>query len=1069
LVPNLQSFPIAGIGASAGGVEALEGFFRGVPPQPGIGFVVITHLSPERESQLPQIIQRYTPLKVITAADGDKVKPDHVYVLPTDGILTIKGGCLQIRKQPPNRRERKPIDVFLSSLSSDQGERAISVVLSGGDGDGALGTKAVKERGGLTLAQAPDGHGPGHPEMPKSAIATGYVDFALPASEMGEKLVEFAGGGDVLDSLKLDPAASSREAAIDEARTEICSIIRHQLGHDFTGYKTRTFLRRVQRRMQVRQAANLDTYVEMLRQDAQEVSVLFRDLLINVTSFFRDAEAFDKLAELVIPKLFENRGAEHAVRVWVPGCATGEEVFSIAILLREYMDTLRAVPRVQIFATDIDEAALSVARAGRYPAALLDAVSAERKKRFFYSDGGSYVISKDVRDLCIFSPHSLIRDPPFSRIDLVSCRNLLIYLGPAVQNQVIPTFHYALRPGGYLFIGMSENVSQFDDLFDPIEKKHRIFRSREDAVRRLRLSLSNLAGSLPVSSGPRKPGGGLAGLGALQQHFESQVLERHAPPHVVVNAEGDVVYFSSRTARYLETPAGVPTRNLVSLAKKGIKLDLGAALRDAVEGNTPVIRKGFVPEEDGDGVVPVIVTVEPVWGQNRDDQLFLVLFEAEGVIAPAGSDGSGAEQHTDRAVQLEQQLRELKDRLQSTIEEYETSLEELKASNEELVSVNEELQSSNEELEASKEELQSMNEELHTVNNELAVKIEALDTANSDLRNLFDSTQIATIFLDRTLAIRSFTPAMTKIFHILPTDRGRPITDLASRLDMGGLRRDIESVLANGAELDREIHDGNTGAHYLIRTNAYRSAGGRIEGAVITFVDVTRLTVAEKAQEMLIRELHHRTRNLLTLVQSIAAHTFKTSGSMEDFQEKFSSRLSSLSRAQGLLSSSRPEMITLDKLLKMELEAYEITTESGRVNIAGPSVVLPDEMVRMMALAIHELVTNAVKYGAFHSADGRLSVKWDVAHGAGSETLTLEWCEDGVDVGLQDDGSAANSFGRYLIERGLPQQFGANTDYQLGNGRVHCTIQVPFSNLREREQQTGGEPETPTGFGREKP
>jgi two-component system, chemotaxis family, CheB/CheR fusion protein len=434
-----SDFPIVGIGASAGGIEALEGFFRGLPSEPGLAIVIVTHLPPERESLLHEVVRHLTTMPVMTVTDEIELKRNCVFVLTSSAILTVKRRRLMVR-QSASRRERKPIDIFFSSLAADVGELAVGVVLSGGDSDGTLGIKAIKERGGLTFAQVGDGFGPGHPDMPDSAIAAGFVDFAIPVNEMGEKLVQFARGGLDFETLLESSQDDAEKLSIREAMPEIYSLLRNQIGHDFSGYKINTFLRRVVRRMQVTQLMSIEGYLERLRQEPQEVHALFRDLLINVTNFFRDGDAFENLATSVVPKLFEGRGADDTVRVWVPGCATGEEVFSIAILLREYMDKLSAIPRVQLFATDIDERALAVARAARYPETLLDSVSPERRKRFFLLDGGSYVLSKDVRELCIFSPHSVIRDPPFSRIDLISCRNLLIYFGVEVQNQVIPTF-----------------------------------------------------------------------------------------------------------------------------------------------------------------------------------------------------------------------------------------------------------------------------------------------------------------------------------------------------------------------------------------------------------------------------------------------------------------------------------------------------------------------------------------------------------------------------------------------------------------------------------------------------
>ncbi|RYJ01289.1 MAG: chemotaxis protein CheR, partial [Acetobacteraceae bacterium] len=717
-------FPIVAIGASAGGIEALEGLFRGMPERPGVGFVVVTHLSPSRESRLPQIIAHYTAMPVIVAADAMTVERDHVYVAPANAVLGIDGAQLRLQRMGPGQRERKPIDLFFSALAADLGELAVGIVLSGGDGDGTLGTKAIKEHGGLTFAQVGDGFGPQHPDMPNSAISIGMVDYALPAEEMGARIAEFARSQNLLDGMAGPDDRTREPGTLETARQEIYGILRNQIGHDFGGYKTQTFFRRVQRRMQITQAGTVDGYLEMLRRDPQEVAALFRDLLISVTNFFRDAAAFDSLAAGIIPKLFEGRGAAETVRVWVPGCATGEEVFSIAMLMREHMETLTTVPRVQIFATDIDERALNVARAARYPGPVLDSVTDARRKRFFIQDGSSYVVAKEVRDLCIFSPHNVIRDPPFSRIDLVSCRNLLIYFGLDVQHQVIPIFHYALRADGYLFLGNSDNISQFGDLFAPVDKKHRIFRKRSDATPGVSLPLSVTRlriGQVGAGAGPKH---GLTGV-VFRQAVETQVLERFSPPFVVVTRDGDIVYFSGRTGKYLEAAPGAPSRQVLAMARKGLRLDLRGALQEAVETHRQVSRQGVVVESADGRVQRVTLTVEPLEAPDISDPVFLILFLEEGpelsreeAAGQLHLSGSGSEH-------LERELRDTRERLQALIEEYETALEELKSSNEELVSVNEELQSANEELEAAKEEMQSVNEELHTVNAELNDKIVA--------------------------------------------------------------------------------------------------------------------------------------------------------------------------------------------------------------------------------------------------------------------------------------------------------------------------------------------------------
>lgn len=1045
---DTPSFPIVGIGASAGGVEALEGFFRGVPDDPGVGFVIVTHLSPTRESLLHEIVARYTRLTVNTATDGQLVERNGVYVLPADAILSIENRRLKIRPQHASQRERKPIDIFFASLAADQGELSAGVVLSGSDSDGTLGIKAIKERGGLTLAQVADGFGPNHADMPNSAIATGLVDFAVPAEEMGSKLVEFARSALVLE----DIASASNEGAelqrFERARSDLYAILRSQIGHDFSGYKTKTFMRRVQRRMHVTQVTTIEGYIALLQRTPEETGALFRDLLINVTSFFRDADAFEKLASEVIPKLFDGREANDTIRVWVPGCATGEEVFSLGILMQEHIDTLTVVPRVQIFATDIDDRALGVARAGRYPEQMLDGVSSERRERFFIPDGGSFVVAKQIRDFCVFSPHSVIKDPPFSRMDLVSCRNLLIYFGMEIQNQVIPTFHYALRPSGYLFLGTSENIGQFNELFSPIDKKQRLFRRRSDVAPSVRLPM--MVGSLrPGHAAELKPRRAPMGGAALRQMVDGQVIERFAPPHVLVNGDGDVVYFSARTGKYLEPPSGVPTRQILTMARKDLRLDLRTAFREAVESGRAVTRDGIAIEEEDGRVQIISLTVEPLAGASSGEALFLILFTSQGPILSREEVLNRAHTVQDGTTfQMEQELRETRERLQSIIEEYETALEELKSSNEELVSVNEELQSTNEELEASKEELVSLNEELHTVNTELNGKVDALDHANNDLQNLFNSTAVATVFLDRRLLIRSFTPAMTEVFNVLPSDRGRPLTDLSSRLQLSGLTDDIASVFAHGSVIERRVDCDDNSAHYLVRCAPYRNGDHRTAGVVVTFVNVTGMTRAEARQQVLIAELQHRTRNLLAVVQSIAAQTLGSGVNVE----AFNSRLGALGRLQALLGQATNDQVDLIDLLHLEVGTLG-GDHSKKVTLAGPSVPLNLEYVQAIALAIHELATNAMKYGALKSEEGHLHVEWHVEEDShGQPTLVLDWRESGL---AEPPDSSRRGYGRQLIEQALAFTLRARTELIFGGEGVTCRIELPLARRRVTHALSG--------------
>jgi two-component system CheB/CheR fusion protein len=631
----------------------------------------------------------------------------------------------------------------------------------------------------------------------------------------------------------------------------------------------------------------------------------------------------------------------------------------------------------------------------------------------------------------------VIRDPPFSRIDLVSCRNLLIYFGSEIQNQVIPTFHYALRPDGYLFLGTSENVSQFDELFTPVDKKHRIFRRRADVAPQLRLPLtiSALRIGQIASLTPTRPSLGSAGL---RHVVDNHMLERFTPPHVLVTREGDVVYYSGRTGKYLEPAPGVPTRQLFALARKGLSLDLRSVFREAVESGRTVTRAGVVVEGEGERVQIISLTVEPLSEQVHGEHMYIVVFEDQGPgLAREEALARAQSMHDGTAVQFEKELRDTRERLQSMIEEYETALEELKSSNEELVSVNEELQSSNEELEASKEELVSLNEELHTVNLELNGKIDALDRSNSDLQNLFESTSVATVFLDRNLVIRSFTPAMGGIFHIRPIDRGRPITELVSRLDLPGLELDIEAVFNTNQPRERQVSGKDGLSHFLVRLAPYRNGDQQTDGVVIAFVEITGMVHAEERQEVLIAELQHRTRNLLAVIQSIAQQTLAGDSALDTF----TSRLAALGRLQGLIGDANGNLIDLREIVRLELDALGVA-DSERIELRGPVVPLGFRNVQTIALVLHELATNAVKYGALRDREARLAVRWRVeTELPGAASLVFDWIESGLRVAPD---STRTGFGRQLIEKALQFTLGAKTALLFNADGVSCHIEIPM-------------------------
>src|SRR5499427_5432993 len=597
LAPNL---PIVGIGASAGGVEALEQFFKSVPTDHGLAFVIVTHLSPDRESLLSEILGRAARMPVVDARDGERVEAEHVYVLPPSAILTIRDGRLQLRRTGRADRERAPIDVFFNSLAEDQAEHAIGIVLSGGGSDGTLGLKAIKEHGGLTIAQGSNVTRPRFAEMPLSAVASGFVDLELPVENIPERIIAYVRNWSAFDAERPTDALAA-----------IHNLLRTRTGHDFSDYKERTFQRRIQRRMQVVQTTKLEAYAQRLETQPDEVHALFLDLLIGVTDFFRDPEAFRALEAMVIPKLFEEKGADNEIRVWVTGCSTGEEAYSIAILLREHLEKLAAAPKVQIFATDIDENAMGIARAARYPASVVKEVSPERLRRFFVHEAGTYRVAKELRDMCIFSTHSVIRDPPFSRIDLISCRNFLIYLKPELQAQIIPLFHYALRPSGYLFLGSSENVSRHSELFTSLDRKSRIFR-RRDLATRPPLALQQFLPQMRREAGrPDENHGGLLQRSVSLRRAANTIVEHFAPTFEIVDESGQTLYFSSGTGRYLQPAAGPPNRDIVAMARPGLRADLRTALHRAKETGQRVARDRIHVQING-GVQMVSLAVEPI-------------------------------------------------------------------------------------------------------------------------------------------------------------------------------------------------------------------------------------------------------------------------------------------------------------------------------------------------------------------------------------------------------------------------------------------------------------------------
>jgi len=826
-----------------------------------MAFVIVLHLDPEHASELTGIIARGSVLPVTEIVNNTPVQPNHVYVIPPNASLTIEGNHLFLAEPTASRGFRKTVDEFFISLASDRAERAACVVLSGTGSDGTLGLRAIKEHGGLTLAQ----EGAEYDGMMRSAVATGLVDFVLPVEELPAKLEEYF--------LYLTEDGQGRRSDFQRETVDqlgqVINVLRNQTGHDFSGYKNTTLVRRVQRRMHVLQVSQISEFAERLRKDPREANMLFQDLLIGVTNFFRDPDAFSMLERQVIPELFSNKGADDTVRVWVPGCATGEEAYSIAILLRENAAKSQGAPKLQIFATDIDEVALDTARTGRYPAAVAKDIPAHRLERYLLREDGTYRIARDIREICLFSAHNLLADPPFSKLDLISCRNLLIYLNAQLQNQIIPLFHYALNHNGYLFLGTSENVTAHPRLFASFDKTQRIFRRRahlERQVPQFPLTAPGAAQSTTAHRARR----GIATEQSVRAVAERQILNLFSPAFVVANAEGEVIQASGRTGKYLELPSGTPDTNLFNMARPGLRLDLRAALQKAVSTGQPAARPNIMLGVNG-GRQEIDIRVQPLRFDTPPDTLYLVVFQDRGELdsTPATEEISTADAESTTVHQLETELRATKERLQTATEELESSNEELKSGNEELQSSNEELQSTNEELQTSKEELQSINEELQTVNSELNARVEELGHANNDMSNLLESTQIATIFLDRTFAVKSFTPAAKEVFRLVESDSGRPIMHVRARFDYPSLQDDAEHVLRTLARIERHVTSNDSGARYIMRMLPYRTTDNVINGVVLTFTDVTQISAAEAQIAKLTADLRARISELETLLELV--------------------------------------------------------------------------------------------------------------------------------------------------------------------------------------------------------
>ncbi len=1166
--PTPPAVPSVGIGASAGGIEALTRFFDAMPADSGVAFVVVLHLDPSQESQLAEILARHTSMPVVDIADGMRLEANRVHVIVPDRYVTVRDGRLRLIEPTDPRGRRHPVDVLFASLAEDRRERAICVVLSGTGSNGTHGLKQVRDMGGCALVQDPatarfDG-------MPRSAIDAKVADEILPPEDMPKVIRRLARRACVA-------APASAEAGTASTLDPILALLRIRTGHDFRPYKRGTLLRRTQRRMGLRDRDSLDSYLELLRADPAEVKALARDLMISVTGFFRDPDAWKELDETVLAPLVNGRDTGAPIRIWVPGSASGEEAYSLAMLILERAEAARKRFDLKIFATDSQDENLNVARAGLYPHAAAANVADDRLRRYFQKLDGTYEVTKELREQVLFAPQNMLRDPPFSRLDLVTCRNLLIYLEPDAQRRAVALFHFALREGGHLFLGSAESVGRHEHLFETISKKWRIYRrigpTRHDIV------------EFPVQGGgrrahePAEPSRHEAEPPArLAELARSTLVNRFAPASVLVDQKGHALYFHGTTGDYLSPPPGHPTRGLLAMAREGLRAKLRDGLHDAAETGQAAAFDAVI--RDGQELRAVTVTVAPVPATREASGLLLVSFESKQDAPPAAAparptkapdDGQG-----ERALQDE--LMSARAELQSTLEQMESGHEELKAANEEVTSVNEELQSTNEELETSKEELQSFNEELHTINSQLQHKNRDLEKANDDLENLLAGSRSATLFLDMDLRVQWFSPATAELLNLRTSDIGRPIGHFASNFADDRLIPDAEAVLAKLAHVEAEVRN-DAGRWFLRRMLPYRTRDNRIAGVVVAFTDiterkragdamnearlyaeaivetvrqpllvldgdlrvwsanaafyelfqanpaetekklvyelgngqwdipalhklleeilpkdeefygykvdhdfaaigrrtmllnaramaradgreklillaiedVTRRSRAETHRDTLVAEASHRVKNTLATVQSIASQTIQQSESLDTFKAAFEGRLLALARTHDLLVDEGWEGTGIGRIVRRILEPYR-AVNGERITAEGPALALRPQSGLALSMILHELATNAAKYGALSAPRGRLKVTWRRDDRADPPHVHLSWIEES---GPPVKPPARRGFGTKLIERGTAHELHGKATLDFNENGLHCELSLPWVAPAGQESKGG--------------
>jgi two-component system CheB/CheR fusion protein len=938
--PRRTPLVVVGIGASAGGLEALNVLLDHLSPEPGLALVLVQHLSPRHESSLPDLLGGRTKMPVIQASEGTEVEANHLYIIPPNAQMGIKDGRLHLLPRPEDRTQYTPIDYFFRSLAEDAGSSAIGVVLSGTSSDGALGLREIKATGGIAIAQEPstakyDG-------MPRAAIATAAVDLVLPPERIAAELGQFARHPFLR---VVQPRRPGDDVPVhDDKLQQVCEMLRQTTGVDFAHYKAPTIRRRLQRRMVLQKVGTIDQYINLLHESPGEIQSLYRDILIHVTRFFREPETFDALAKYVFPKITENRRPDNPIRIWVPGCSTGEEAYSVAIGLLEFLGDNAGGLRVQIFATDVSEATVEFARSGIYQTAIENDVSRGRLRRFFSKLDGNYRVSKTVRDMCVFARQDLTRDPPFSHLDLIICRNVLIYMGSALQKRLLSLFRYALRPSGFLVLGAAETVGQGSEMFTPIEKKHRVY-TASSAPPTAGMHFPVDYAAVEVQPGRRAPLP-VPEVASMQKEATRIMLERFSPPGVLIDNNLHIIEFRGQTGRYLEPAPGEASLNVLKMAREGLLYGLRAVLHDARKKNQATRKEGLQVRVNG-SMRRVAVEVIPLAGKANESRYFLVLFHedhrdkalkkrAEPGQALPPRRGKAARHPGEEAVGarlLQEELRSTREYMQSIIQDLEAANEELQSANEEILSSNEELQSTNEELDTAKEELQSTNEELNTLNEELHSRNDELSRANSDLTNLLGSVQIAIVMVSSDLRIRRYTPIAEKILNLIPGDIGRPIGQLKPNIKCPELENLIRDAIEHVVTREREVED-NEGNWFALRVRPYKAAENRIDGAVLALFDITeaRGARAEARASELSRAIVTTVREPLVVLED-NLHIWSTNRSFsrlfgtspEDVKGKLLSEVGGPTWADPRLRTLLEEVLPQDK----SFEGFELVQETA--------------------------------------------------------------------------------------------------------------------------------------------